>query len=79
MGRIVDIRGNLFNPPRKRKSGLDSTWSDSHLKRSEVFNLQLREVLRENLIASRFVNWITGCSMIDLTTSFTKLIRERAR
>lgn len=76
MGRIVDLKGNLFNPINAK---LSSAWSNSHLKRSEVYNEQLKEIFQENLSAHRWMNWITGGSIIDLSTNFTKLIRERAQ
>jgi len=78
--RILDHKGIPFQSEASSpsKHGLSSAWSDTHLKRSELYNLQLREVFQENLSIHRWMNWITGGSLIDLSTSFTKLTRERA-
>jgi hypothetical protein len=37
---------------------LDSTWGNDHFHRNEIFSAQLKEVLRDELFASRWVNFI---------------------
>lgn len=37
---------------------LDSSWGDSHFKRNEIFNTMLKEVMRDDLFASQWVNYI---------------------
>lgn len=37
---------------------LDSTWGDNHFKRNEIFNTMLKEVLRDDLFAEQWVNYI---------------------
>jgi hypothetical protein len=37
---------------------LDSTWGDNHFKRNEIFNTMLKEVMRDDLFAEQWVNYI---------------------
>lgn len=37
---------------------LDSTWGNTHMHRNEVFNTMLKEVLRDDLFAEQWVNYI---------------------
>jgi hypothetical protein len=37
---------------------LDSTWGDNHFKRNEIFNTTLKEVLRDDVFAEQWVNYI---------------------
>lgn len=37
---------------------LDSTWGNNHLHRNEIFNTMLKEVLRDDLFAEQWVNYI---------------------
>lgn len=39
-------------------SGLNSTWGNNHFHRNEIFNRQLKEVLRDDLFAEQWVNYI---------------------
>lgn len=37
---------------------LDSTWGNTHMHRNEIFNTMLKEVLRDDLFAEQWVNYI---------------------
>jgi hypothetical protein len=37
---------------------LDSTWGNNHFHRNEIFNTQLKEVLRDDVFAEQWVNYI---------------------
>ena len=37
---------------------MDSTWGNDHLHRNEIFNRMLKEVLRDDLFAEQWVNYI---------------------
>jgi len=37
---------------------LDSTWGADHFQRNEIFNMMLKEVLRDDLFAEQWVNYI---------------------
>jgi hypothetical protein len=37
---------------------LDSTWGDDHFHRNEIFNTMLKQVLRDDLFAEQWVNYI---------------------
>jgi len=40
-------------------AGIDSTWGSTHLQRSEIFSAQMKEMLRDELIAQQYVRWLT--------------------
>lgn len=40
-------------------AGIDSTWGKDHLRRNEIFSTQIKEMLREQMFAQQFVNWIS--------------------
>ena len=39
-------------------TGLNSSWGNNHMHRNEIFNTQLKEVLRDDLFAEQWVNYI---------------------
>lgn len=38
---------------------MDSVWGSTHLERAEVWSMMLKESLDEDLMAQRYVNWLT--------------------
>jgi len=36
-------------------AGIDSTWGSTHLQRAEIFSAQMKDMLRDELIAQQFV------------------------
>ncbi len=71
-GLIVDVRGSLFHDEDER--GLDSVWGTEHLKRSEIFSYQMKQVLAEDLVAMQWIRHISG-QYIDMTTTFRAQIK----
>lgn len=39
---------------------MDSVWGSTHLERAEVWSMMLKEALEEDLMAQKYVNWMTG-------------------
>jgi len=49
-------------------AGIDSTWGSTHLKRNEIFSAQIKEMLKDELMASTWVNWINDIPGDSLRT-----------
>lgn len=71
-GLIVDIKGHLFNS--SSVAALDTVWGSEHLKRSEIFNFQLQQVIHDDLRAMQWIRCISG-QYIDITTTFRAQIK----
>lgn len=50
-------------------AGIDSTWGSTHLQRSEIFSAQMKEMLRDELIASQFVRNLTEIPSDSIATT----------
>jgi hypothetical protein len=49
-------------------AGIDSTWGSTHLQRSEIFAAQMKDLLRDELIASQFVRTLTDIPSDSIAT-----------
>lgn len=49
-------------------AGIDSTWGSTHLKRNEIFSAQMKEMLRDQLIAQQFVRWMSDIPSDSIRT-----------
>lgn len=49
-------------------AGIDYTWGSTHLQRNEIFSAQLKELLRDELIAQQYVRWLTDIPSDSIRT-----------
>lgn len=49
-------------------AGIDSTWGSTHLQRNEIFSAQMKEMLRDELIAQQFVRNLTDIPSDSIRT-----------
>ena len=49
-------------------AGIDSTWGSTHLQRSEIFSAQMKEMLRDDLVAQQYVRWLTDIPSDSIRT-----------
>src|SRR5690554_546605 len=49
-------------------AGIDSTWGSTHLQRSEIFSAQMKEMLRDELVAQQYVRWLTDIPSDSIRT-----------
>lgn len=49
-------------------AGIDYTWGSTHLKRNEIFSAQLKEMLRDQLIAQQFVRFLSDIPSDSIRT-----------
>jgi len=49
-------------------AGIDSTWGSSHLQRNEIFSAQMKEMLRDELIAGQFVRMLSDIPSDSIRT-----------
>jgi len=47
---------------------MDYTWGSDHLKRNEIFSAQLKEMLKDELIAPQFTRWMTDIPSDSIRT-----------
>lgn len=49
-------------------AGIDYTWGKSHLVRNEIFSAQLKELLRDELVAQKYVRWLSDIPSDSIRT-----------
>src|SRR6056297_2544330 len=49
-------------------AGIDQTWGSTHLQRNEIFSMQLKEMLRDELIAGQFVRQLSDIPSDSIRT-----------
>lgn len=49
-------------------AGIDSTWGSTHLQRNEIFSAQLKEMLKDQLIAQQYVRWLSDIPSDSIRT-----------
>ena len=49
-------------------AGIDSTWGSTHLQRSEIFAAQMKDMLRDDLIAQQFVRTLSDIPSDSIAT-----------
>lgn len=49
-------------------AGIDSTWGSTHLQRSEIFAAQMKDMMRDELIAQQFVRTLTDIPSDSMAT-----------
>jgi len=49
-------------------AGIDSTWGSTHLQRSEIFSAQMKDMLRDELIAQQFVRNLSDIPSDSIAT-----------
>lgn len=50
-------------------SVIDSTWGSTYLRRSEIFNAQLKDTLRDALVAKNYVRWMSDIPSDSIRTT----------
>lgn len=50
-------------------ANIDSSWGSTHLQRSEIFSAQLKEMLRDELVAQQYVRFLTDIPSDSIRTS----------
>lgn len=49
-------------------AGIDSTWGSTHLQRNEIFSAQMKEMLRDELVAQQYVRFLTDIPSDSIRT-----------
>lgn len=49
-------------------AGIDSTWGSTHLQRNEIFSAQMKEMLRDELVAQQYVRWLSDIPSDSIRT-----------
>lgn len=49
-------------------AGIDSTWGSTYLQRNEIFSEQLKELLRDDLMAQQYVRWMSDIPSDSIRT-----------
>lgn len=49
-------------------AGIDSTWGSTHLQRNEIFSAQIKELLKDELIAQQYVRWLSDIPSDSIRT-----------
>lgn len=49
-------------------AGIDATWGSTHLRRNEIFSEQMKELLRDQLIAQQYVRWMSDIPSDSIRT-----------
>lgn len=50
-------------------AGIDSTWGATHLRRNEIFSAQMKEMLRDELIAQQYVRFLSDIPSDSIRTT----------